>query len=68
MSLDPYGDVAASARLNPTVGPTLLKKFADWSDEALPALDSVRDISRWIAAPQHRRATNPRWPSPISMS
>lgn len=63
MSLDPYGDVAASVRLNPTLGPTLLKKFADWSDEALPALDSVWDISRWIAAPQHRRATNPRWPS-----
>lgn len=32
-------------------------------DEALRSLDSVWDISRWIAAPQHRRATNPRWPS-----
>jgi len=63
MSLDPFGDVAASVRLNPTVGPTLLKKFADWSDETLPVLDSVWDISRWIAAPQHRRTTNPRWPS-----
>ncbi len=63
MSLDPFGDVAASVRLNPTQGPTLLKKFADWSDEALPELDSVWDISRWIAAPQHRRASNPRWPS-----
>ncbi len=63
MSLDPFGEVAASVRLNPTLGPTLLKKFADWSDEALPALDSVWDISRWIAAPQHRRTTNPRWPS-----
>jgi acyl-homoserine lactone synthase len=63
MSLDPFGDVAASVRLNPTLGPTLLKKFADWSDETLPALDSVWDISRWIAAPQHRRTTNPRWPS-----
>lgn len=63
MSLDPFGAVAASVRLNPTNGPTLLKKFADWSDEALPELDSVWDISRWIAAPQHRRANNPRWPS-----
>lgn len=63
MSLDPFGDVAASVRLNPTSGPTLLKKFAAWSDEPLPELDSVWDISRWIAAPQHRRSTNPRWPS-----
>ncbi|MEZ6028258.1 MAG: acyl-homoserine-lactone synthase [Hyphomonadaceae bacterium] len=63
MSLDPFGDVAASVRLNPTLGPTLLKKFADWSDEALPELESVWDISRWIAAPQHRRKDNPRWPS-----
>ena len=63
MSLDPFGHVAASVRLNPTLGPTLLKKFADWSDETLPELDCVWDISRWIAAPQHRRAANPRWPS-----
>ncbi len=63
MSLDPFGDVAASVRLNPTQGPTLLKKFAGWSDEKLPELESVWDISRWIAAPQHRRAGNPRWPS-----
>jgi acyl-homoserine lactone synthase len=63
MSLDPFGDIAASVRLNPTTGPTLLQKFAGWSDEPLPELDSVWDISRWIAAPQHRRATNSRWPS-----
>jgi N-acyl-L-homoserine lactone synthetase len=63
MSLDPFGEVAASVRLNPTIGPTLLKKFSGWSDETLPELDSVWDISRWIAAPQHRRTTNPRWPS-----
>lgn len=63
MSIDPFGDVAASVRLNPTTQPTLLKKFADWSDEKLPELESVWDISRWIAAPQHRRTTNPRWPS-----
>ncbi len=63
MSLDPFGDVAASVRLNPTTAPTLLKKFASWSDEPLPEHDAVWDISRWIAAPQHRRSTNPRWPS-----
>lgn len=63
MSIDPFGDVAASVRLNPTLGPTLLKKFADWSDEAPPETESVWDISRWIAAPQHRRANNPRWPT-----
>lgn len=63
MSIDPFGDVAASVRLNPTVGPTLLKKFRDWSDEALPEVESVWDISRWIAAPQHRRSSNPRWPT-----
>lgn len=63
MSIDPFGEVAASVRLNPTVQPTLLKKFGDWSDEALPETEGVWDISRWIAAPQHRRSTNPRWPS-----
>jgi acyl-homoserine lactone synthase len=63
MSLDPFGDIAASVRLNPTTGPTLLKKFADWSDEELPQGEHVWDISRWIAAPQHRRSIHPRWPS-----
>ncbi|HOY79031.1 MAG TPA: acyl-homoserine-lactone synthase [Hyphomonadaceae bacterium] len=63
MSIDPFGDVAASVRLNPAVQPTLLKKFSDWSDEALPETEGVWDVSRWIAAPQHRRSTNPRWPS-----
>jgi acyl-homoserine lactone synthase len=63
MSIDPWGDVAASVRLNPTTGPTLLKKFASWSDEALPVAEDCWDISRWIAAPQHRRANNSRWPS-----
>lgn len=63
MSIDPFGDVAASVRLNPTTGSTLLQKFSDWSDEAIPKLESVWDISRWIAAPKHRRSDNPRWPS-----
>jgi acyl-homoserine lactone synthase len=63
MSVDPFGDVAAAVRLNPTTGPTLLGKFSDHSDEDLPKLDTVWDISRWIAAPEHRRADNPRWPS-----
>lgn len=63
LSLDPLGDVAASVRLNPTTGPTLAKKFSSWSDEPIPEGKSVWDISRWIAAPQHRRASHPRWPS-----
>jgi acyl-homoserine lactone synthase len=63
MSIDPWGDVAASVRLNPTTGPTLLKKFASWSDEALPVGEDCWDISRWIAAPKHRRSANPRWPT-----
>jgi acyl-homoserine lactone synthase len=63
MSIDPFGDVAAAVRLNPTTGPTLLGKFPDHSDEDMPKLDTVWDISRWIAAPEHRRADNPRWPS-----
>jgi N-acyl-L-homoserine lactone synthetase len=63
MSIDPFGDVAAAVRLNPTTGPTLLGKFADHSNEPLPRLDTVWDVSRWIAAPEHRRANNPRWPN-----
>jgi acyl-homoserine lactone synthase len=63
MSIDPFGDVAVAVRLNPTTGPTLLGKFPDYSDEELPKADTIWDISRWIAAPEHRRADNPRWPS-----
>lgn len=63
LSLDPLGDVAASVRLNPTTGPTLLKKFAHWADEPIPESPVVWDISRWMAAPQHRRGSHPRWPS-----
>ena len=63
MSIDAFGDVAAAVRLNPTTGPTLLGKFPDYSDEELPKADTIWDISRWIAAPEHRRADNPRWPS-----
>ncbi len=63
MSLDAAGDVAASVRLNPTTGPTLLGKFADHSDEALPRRADCWDISRWIAQQKHRRSDNPKWPS-----
>lgn len=63
ISIDAAGDVAASVRLNPTTGPTLLHKFADYSNEAVPRGELVWDISRWIAAPRHRRANNLRWPS-----
>lgn len=61
LSLDPWGEVAASVRLNPTSGPTLLKKFSAWASEALPEGEDVWDISRWIAAPQHRRGEKSRW-------
>ena len=63
MSIDPWGDVAAAVRLNPTTGPTLLNKFASWSNEPLPIADDCWDISRWIAAPRHRRVAHPRWPT-----
>ena len=63
MSVDPFGDVAASVRLNPTTGPTLLHKFADHSDEPVPKAESVWDVSRWIAAPRRRRTGRPRWPT-----
>jgi acyl-homoserine lactone synthase len=63
MSIDPWGEVAAAVRLNPTTGPTLLKKFASWSNEPLPIDEDCWDISRWIAAPRHRRAANPHWPT-----
>ena len=63
LSLDLLGDIAASVRLNPTTGPTLAMKFAHWADEPIPEGAAVWDISRWIAAPQHRRASHPRWPS-----
>src|SRR5262245_10036242 len=61
MSLDEDSEVAASVRLNPTTGPTLLHKFAHWSDETLPRRADAWDISRWIAAPAHRRGEAPRW-------
>jgi len=61
MSIDARGDVAASVRLNPTTGPTLLQKFADYSLEPLPEASDVWDISRWIAKPEHRRGDSARW-------
>lgn len=61
MSLDDDGEVAASVRLNPTTGPHLLAKFAHWSGETLPRRADAWDISRWIAAPAHRRGEAPRW-------
>lgn len=63
MSLDVFGEVAASVRLNPTEGPTLLAKFAHYADAPTPRGPNCWDISRWIAQPRHRRADNPRWPS-----
>ncbi|MBI1341048.1 N-acyl-L-homoserine lactone synthetase-like protein [bacterium] len=63
LSLDPWGRVAASVRLNPTTEPTLLGAFADHSDEPLPSSAACWDISRWIADPVHRRSTHGAWPS-----
>lgn len=63
LSLDPFGDVAASVRLNPSLGPTLLAKFADRCDAPLEPSPTRWDISRWLARPQHRRADHARWPS-----
>jgi N-acyl-L-homoserine lactone synthetase len=61
MSLDEANEVAASVRLNPTTGSTLLHKFAHWSGEPLPHSADAWDISRWIAAPAHRRGDAARW-------
>lgn len=63
VSVDEFGDVAASLRLNPTTGPTLLKKFSDYADDALPVSPKCWDLSRWIARPDQRRADGKRWPS-----
>jgi N-acyl-L-homoserine lactone synthetase len=48
---------------NPTLGPTLLRNLAEWADDAFPQLDSVWDISHWIAASKRRRASDPPGPS-----
>ena len=63
ISLDEAGEVAASVRLNPTTGPTLLMKFAHWCDAPPPRGPATWDISRWIAAQPHRRGEAPRWAS-----
>lgn len=63
VSVDEFGDVAASLRLNPTTGPTLLKKFSAYADAPLPASETCWDLSRWIARPDQRRADGKRWPS-----
>jgi acyl-homoserine lactone synthase len=63
MGIDPFGEVAVSVRLNPTTGPTLLKKFSSWADQPTPSGEDIWDVSRWMAQPRHRRANNPRWPT-----
>ncbi len=63
VSVDVFGEVAASLRLNPTTGPTLLKKFSDYADGPLPESPSCWDLSRWIARPDQRRADGKRWPT-----
>lgn len=63
VSVDVFGDVAASLRLNPTTGPTLLKKLSEYADEPPPESPQCWDLSRWIARPDQRRADKPKWPS-----
>lgn len=63
MSLTPEGEVAASIRLNPATGPTLLRKFLDYCESPPPSGADVWDASRWFAHPRHRRAENSCWPS-----
>jgi acyl-homoserine lactone synthase len=63
LGLDPWGEVAASVRLNPTAGPTLLGKFASYADAPPPVGEDCWDISRWIAQPRHRRGVESRWQS-----
>lgn len=62
-SIDAFGNLAASLRLNPTTGSTLLQKFAAYADGPLPRSDTCWDLSRWIARPEVRRADGKRWPS-----
>ncbi len=64
LAVDPFGDVAASLRLNPCKGPTLLKKLRDdyCPDMNEPLGDPTAwDLSRWIARPEDRRGTEARW-------
>lgn len=64
MAVDPFGDVAASLRLNPCSGPTLLKKLrSDFCPDADGLLDDpgAWDLSRWIARPEDRRGAESRW-------
>lgn len=63
VSVDEFGDVAASLRLNPTTEPTLLKKFAEYATSEIPQSERCWDLSRWIARPNQRRADKARWPS-----
>jgi hypothetical protein len=63
MRINPFGDRAASVRLQPDTLTHLLRNFAEWADDALPQLDSVWDISRRIAAAERGRSSNPPGPS-----
>ncbi len=64
MSLDPFGEVAASVRLEPDNATDPAEEIRRLVvNEPLPETESVWDISRWIAAPQPSPRTNPRWPS-----
>lgn len=63
LAVDAFGDVAASLRLNPCAGPTLLKKLqGEYCPGAEAASDPAAwDLSRWIARPEDRRGNGTRW-------
>jgi acyl-homoserine lactone synthase len=63
IAADPFGDVAASLRLTPCSGPTLLQKLrGDYCPDAKEPDDPAAwDLSRWIARPEDRRGTEARW-------
>ena len=58
--LDPFGQVGASYRLNPTTGPNLLaSQLSDYVDGPAPNSSKIWDITRWIIAERYRKSANP---------
>ena len=55
--LDPFGQVGASYRLNPTTGPNLLAdKLCEYVDGSPPCTPDVWDVTRWIIAKRYRKS------------
>ena len=58
--LDPFGQVGASYRLNPTTGPNLLANgLAEYVDGPPPCSARIWDVTRWIIAERYRKSANP---------